>query len=413
MNELTDIPLPNTADESEFARLVQFARCASVDAQTVALLAAHLADSGVHLIWPETLRTADVASTGGPGSLSTLLPPFVLRTLGYDVVKLSVPGRPAGAIDSLATLPGYRPRLSCEEVRDVIDRCGFAHFLADERFAPLDAALFAYRRRVGAVALPLLAAASLLSKKLAAGVKTVGLDVRVGSHGNFGATRETARDNAKVFCQAARILGMKAVAFIVPRPGPVQPFIGRGESLVALAVAAGIHEVGENIWLASHVRDCYEMARQVARMDGAENVGAQTPHLRPELIRSALEKHLRAQGSSIDAFQSRIAAVVNAPRLRLRAPSSGIVELNLDLVRAALVRIQADATPGCFLDPAGLELLACAGQEVREGDDLALLRCDIESARGDLAGEIERAFTVNAASPRPQCGLEPMEVVRG
>ena len=51
---------------------------------------------------------ADVASTGGPGSLSTLLPPFVLSTLGCNVVKLGVPGRSAGAIDSLATLPGRK-----------------------------------------------------------------------------------------------------------------------------------------------------------------------------------------------------------------------------------------------------------------------------------------------------------------
>jgi pyrimidine-nucleoside phosphorylase len=295
----------------------------------------------------------------------------------------------------------------------VVNRCGFAHFLADARFAPLDAALFAYRRRVGAVALPLLAAASLLSKKLAAGIRTFGLDVRVGPHGNFGATRQTSRDNARVFCEAARILGMQAVAFLTPNAGPVQPFIGRGEALVALAAAVDIHPLAENAWLANHVRDCYEMARQVAMLDNAKSRGVPPVDMQAALVRSALEQHLSAQGSSIDALLGRVAAVVDAPRFRLRASLAGVLELNLDVVRAALVDIQGEATTGIFRDPAGLELLVRPGQQVREGDDLALLRCDIESARNSLTIEVARAFTMHASTPQTDSATEQMEVVHG
>ncbi len=59
---------------------------------------------------------ADVASTGGPSSLSTLLSPLFLRAGGAVVPKLGVPGRPAGGIDCLAQIPGYRTELSAQEV---------------------------------------------------------------------------------------------------------------------------------------------------------------------------------------------------------------------------------------------------------------------------------------------------------
>jgi len=259
------LPLPTKADDSQFRELVDSARSGPSTAAEVAKLAMHLAVSGERLGWGSTGWTADVASTGGPGSLSTLLAPLWLVVFGRRVVKLAVPGRPAGAIDSLGTIPGYRVQLASDDVRSVVADCGFAHFLADQRFAPLDAALFEYRRRNGAVAVPTLAAASLLAKKLAVGVRLMGLDVRVGEHGNFGRSNTEARNNAALFCAAARLLGIEAVAFVASESGPVQPWIGRGESLVALAHTLGIRRVdGEDLWLEEHARDCWRMAATVA-----------------------------------------------------------------------------------------------------------------------------------------------------
>src|SRR5437868_14746215 len=95
-----------------------------------------LASSGTVLTCNENGPTADVASTGGPASLSTLLCPLYLRSYGFVVPKLGVPGRPAGGIDVLAQLPGYRVDLSEADVRRVLERCGYAHFLAGTQFAP-------------------------------------------------------------------------------------------------------------------------------------------------------------------------------------------------------------------------------------------------------------------------------------
>mgnify|MGYP001167293732 CR=1 FL=1 len=229
------------SDETDFKSLVDWARQGSNSPDEIAQLATHLADSGERLKWPEAMKTADLASTGGPGSLSTLLSPLVLMSQGYKVVKLAVPGRPAGAIDTLGTIPGYRVMLSTEDICSIIAKTGFAHFLTDDRFAPIDGKLYAYRRRVGAVAIPMLAAASLLAKKLAVGVRLVGLDARIGPHGNFGVTKEEARRNAINFCTAAKQLDIDAVVFIKNDSGPAQPWIGRGESLVALAYAVGAY----------------------------------------------------------------------------------------------------------------------------------------------------------------------------
>src|SRR5207244_3157806 len=92
-------------------------------AEDMCHLAEVLASSGVKLSFPSNEATADVASTGGPGSLSTLLCPLYLRSRGFTVPKLGVPGRPAGGIDVLAQLRGYKVELTATEARQVIDQC--------------------------------------------------------------------------------------------------------------------------------------------------------------------------------------------------------------------------------------------------------------------------------------------------
>lgn len=61
--------------------------------------------------------------------------------MGYIVPKLGVPGRPAGGLDVLVQIPGYRTSLSGKQVAAVIEACGYAHFEA-KTIAPMDNEFF-------------------------------------------------------------------------------------------------------------------------------------------------------------------------------------------------------------------------------------------------------------------------------
>lgn len=380
------LPLP-ASDDASLNLLIEAARTDGHSVGDVAALARHLAASGMQFEWPSA-STVDVASTGGPGSLSTLLPPLVLVAGGCSVVKLAVPGRPAGAIDALGTIPGYRTRLTAEEVRAAVSACGFAHFLADQRFAPLDARLFALRKKVGAVAIPILAVASLLSKKLAVGIMKVGLDVRVGRYGNLGATRELARQNARFFCAVARAVGIDAVAFLSAPDALPQPWIGRGESLVALAAAIGLRPL-EDSWLQGHIDDCLRMASVFSTAT------------RP--VREVLETHLDAQGSSMQHFLDRVDEVASAERTAIHIENSGILEVDLARVRDVVVGLQAD-DGGEFRDPAGVRFVARPGCPVSKGDVVAFTR----GLDGDNLKSMASALVAAEGSPRH---IPAMEIV--
>jgi pyrimidine-nucleoside phosphorylase len=391
---MTRLPsFPQKPDDDAFSHLVEWAKDRSRTADDVALLAEHLAASGEQLRWLEE-DIADVASTGGPGSLSTLIAPLALRGQGCAVVKLAVPGRPAGAIDVLGTLPGYRVRSTSEDVRATVARCGFAHFLADARFAPLDAAFFQYRKRVGAIAVPVLAAASLLAKKLAVGVHFVGLDVRVGEHGNFGTTIAEARANASLFCAAARALGVHATAFISTGNSLAQPFIGRGESLIALANAVGAYALKDpSPWLNSHVAQCQRMAAHTVANKRSSGLDAL---IGEDTLRTHLGAHLEAQGSSIEALRARAHDIAGAPQSILEAPLHGILSLDLHIVREALVELQADKNDGVFQDVAGLQILRQPGALVAVGEPVARVRCESVEGMAKLLQRLKRGIHIRA-----------------
>jgi thymidine phosphorylase len=246
-------------EQDRFEQIVNAATARDVTDTWIADLTTTLAESGDR-IHDYSGTTADVPSTGGPSSLSTLLCPLFLAAGGLLVPKLGVPGRPAGGLDIMAQIPGYQTRLDPTDVRAVLDRCRYAHFEAAGRFAPMDGRLFAFRQSSGAQAVIPLVISSLLSKKLAVGVKRVGLDIRVGNHGNFGATFAEANENASRFIRIASLLGISAKAFITNANRPYQPYIGRGEALLAL------HEWftgAADPWLSRHIDQCAFMALQL------------------------------------------------------------------------------------------------------------------------------------------------------
>lgn len=362
----------NISNASSDADLIQVAQyvAASDQIEDVCNLAQALAQSGIILGGWQSSLIADIPSTGGPFSLSTLLCPIILAASGCYVPKLGVPGRPAGGIDCMMQVSGYQAEFDESSLRKIIAETGYAHFLSGGRFAPLDARLFSLRQRHGLQSVARLAAASILSKKLAVGVRQVGLDIRVAPWGNFGQDMNGAKVAADIFKNCANMLGINACTFLTDATIPYQPYLGRSESLLAMAKV--LDDSAEGL-LATHAENCLKMAIEVI-------AGGDIPTW--QSVRSALTQHLKAQGSDFQHFED-VAAQAEAGHTRLVvAPHSGYFFPNIPGLRDILVQAQnayKSVQPTVtFPDPLGLILLATAGEQVEEGQPLASVRANDE-----------------------------------
>jgi pyrimidine-nucleoside phosphorylase len=339
--------------------------------ENVAASLARVLTSSGNVIYPQTQFTADVASTGGPSSLSTLLCPLFLRCAGALVPKLGLPGRPAGGIDCLAQIPTYNVALSGEEVRAVLCAGGYAHFISHQELIPLDARMFHLRQAVGAQAIPTLVIASLLAKKKAVGVNLAGIDVRVAPHGNFGKTWNQAKENSQLLCRTAHLLGITASTVLTEARYPYQPYIGRKESLLALEEIFS-DTAGE--WLSDHLETCrlISMSCMPAESHAAMAVA------RSADLHKIFERNLIDQGATLADFTAIVQATRNQHRVVLTANRDGFCAYALKKLRDAIVTCQkmlvSSAIP--YPDPVGLVLLKRPGTWVKKGEAMATLRAD-------------------------------------
>lgn len=338
-----------------------------------------IADLAVRLAHSGFVRTmapgaADLASTGGPSSLSTILGPLHLVADGHQVPKLGVPGRPAGGVDVLATVPGYVVTLTPQAVDTTLASCGYAHVTASRWWAPADGALFALRQAHGHQSVPALAVASLIAKKLAMGVRTAGLEGRVGRHGNFGATLTEARQAAATFCEVGTQVDLKTVVILTDATVPYQPYIGRGEAILGTEAALA----GDvDPWLGRHTSLCARMAAAVSRAAGRNEP---EPDPTPSGLRRIHNRNLLAQGSNPQAWSERVASANAAARTVITARKDGYVHYDLKAVRSFLAGLQppqapsADGTSPTFPDTAGIILLIPSEDAVRAGEPVLSVR---------------------------------------
>lgn len=339
------------------------------DSAVVAHLAIILAESGGKLANTRDV-VADVASTGGPTSLSTLLTPLFLRVAGAKVPKIGVPGRPAGGIDCLAQIPGFKTEMSMAEAQRILDSFGYVHFLAQGEAAPLDGRMFKIRQRLGAQAVPELVIASLLAKKLAAGVKYAGLDIRVASHGNFGIDWLAASQNARLYNATASILKIHGAPVLTDGRYPYQPFVGRRESLVALQ---DLFESRENTWLGEHCRAC----RLLAQACLPPEMRSKITNASGRDIQQHFKQNLESQGATLASFNDVVNMTRTGHDMEITASRDGFCIYPLAELREALVGWQteyANSDRSSFPDPVGLVLLQRPGEWVSKGTPLATVR---------------------------------------
>src|ERR1700754_1575135 len=150
--------------------------------ERVALTTA-MRDSGSVLTWDLDRPVLDKHSTGGVGDKVSLILAPVLAACGGAVPTISGRGlgHTGGTLDKLDSIPGYVSTPSTEVLRRVVREAGCAIIGQTADLAPADRRLYGVRDATGTVESVPLITASILSKKLAAGLEALVMDVKVGS----------------------------------------------------------------------------------------------------------------------------------------------------------------------------------------------------------------------------------------
>jgi len=183
--------------------------------ETVALTRA-MTGSGKTLVWRGLDGpVVDKHSTGGVGDkVSLILAPLVAACGAYvPMISGRGLGHTGGTLDKLDSIPGYDTAPNLERLRAAVRAAGCAIIGQTEDLAPADRRLYAIRDVTATVESTPLLVASILSKKLAAGLDALVMDVKVGS-GAFLPSLEKARDLARNLVEVATDAGLPCSALL-------------------------------------------------------------------------------------------------------------------------------------------------------------------------------------------------------
>jgi len=177
-----------------------------------------MANSGEILSWDKILESdlvCDKHSTGGVGDKVSLILAPILAACGIYVPMISGRGlgHTGGTLDKFDSIPGYNTQPNIEKFREVVKTVGCAIIGQTSNLAPADKKLYSIRDVVGTVESIPLITSSILSKKIAAGLKALVIDVKVGN-GSFNANEEIANKLAYSLVGVGKKAGLKCSAIL-------------------------------------------------------------------------------------------------------------------------------------------------------------------------------------------------------
>ncbi|MBT8036479.1 MAG: thymidine phosphorylase [Verrucomicrobiae bacterium] len=198
-----------------FAMAVFFQGMTTAEATALTLA---MRDTGDVLRWDnENLPgpIIDKHSTGGVGDgVSLILGPLIAACGGYvPMISGRGLGHTGGTLDKLDAIPGYDSTPDTARFRKTVRECGIAIIGQTGKLAPADQRFYATRDVTATVESIPLITASILSKKLAAGLDCLVMDVKTGS-GAFMPTHDASRDLAVSITEVANQAGVKTSALV-------------------------------------------------------------------------------------------------------------------------------------------------------------------------------------------------------
>ncbi len=352
---------------------------------------------------------ADKHSTGGVGDKTSLILAPLAAAAGVCVPMISGRGlgHTGGTLDKLEAIPGFRVNLSLAEFRDVLARVGFAMMGQTAEIAPADKKFYALRDATATIeAIPLIVA-SIMSKKLAAGLGALVLDVKTGS-GAFMSDEADARKLALSLVATGNACGVRTEALITDMGQPLGRAVGHAlEVRECLDILRGDTD--------EHTRPVLDLSLELAaRMVAASRV---TPTLDAarEKVRRVLDS-----GEALERFRACVEAQGGDARVcddPARLQDRGIQTIIIKTPRPGFVTSIDTAEVGhaiasigggrAFIEDTidsaiGFAAEARIGDELRAGEALGVLYVRHRSAAEEEAvARLQAAYHVGDEPPAP------------
>ena len=376
--------------------------------ETVALTRA-MTSSGQQIDWRALDLPGPVLdkhSTGGVGDKVSLVLAPILAACGAFVPMISGRGlgHTGGTLDKLDSIPGYDTAPDIARFQQVVAETGCAIIGQTGDLAPADRRLYAVRDVTATVESIPLITASILSKKLAAGLEGLVMDVKTGN-GAFAASLQEARDLAESIVSVAEGAGLPTTALITDMNQPLGRTAGNAlevvESVEMLTGGGGEARLREvTLALAAEMLLLGGLAEDEEKaLDKAEE--ALTSGRAAERFGSMVS----ALGGPADFLERSTELLPHAPVTRpVPAPKAGFLSAcDTRAVGLAVIELgggRRQVEDG--VDPAvGFDEILDLGERVSLGDPLAMVHAADEAAAEAAAALLQKAFEIGETEVAP------------
>ena len=348
----------------------------------------------------------DKHSTGGVGDKTSFLVAPLAAACGVAVPMISgrALGHTGGTLDKLESIPGFRTALTLPEFEAVLAQCGAAIVSQTPTLVPADRILYALRDRTGTVESPGLICASILSKKLAAGLNALVLDVKTGS-GAFLRKREDAEYLASLMVVTAEAAGTSTVALMTDMGQPLGQMAGNWIELVeSVELLRGERP--------PHSEDLRELSLRLTGWMIALGGKAETLEQGYAMAETALGdgsglrvflEMVAAQGGDVSVFDDLQGFHKPGATEVLEAWKSGyIAEMDTTALGWAVQRLGAGREKaGEPVDPhAGIAFYARRGAKVEQGQPLATLYATRPEMLPEAHALFKGAIVISETAPK-------------
>jgi pyrimidine-nucleoside phosphorylase len=338
-------------------------------------------------------KVVDKHSTGGVGDKTSLAVGPIVAACGVPLGKMSGRGlgHTGGTLDKLESIPGYRTELTVDEYVAQVRDVGVAIIGQTGDLVPADKLLYGLRDVTATVDQLSLIAASIMSKKLAAGAEAMVLDVKVGD-GAFMKTQDDARRLAETMIALGRDAGREVVCLLTDMDQPLGAAVGN-----ALEVREALETVrgrGPTDFTELVLDACAKLlALSDLGIDESEGRRRAEAAVAGGTAEETWRRWIAAQGGTTDETALPVAPVVR----ELPAPRAGYVQsLSAIGVGMAAVHLGAGrATKDDAIDHAvGVVVHAKRGDRVEERQPVAAIHARTNEQAEAAAREVLAAYAL-------------------